>query len=87
MPNAEILKYCIASDAPTLTYANNPTPVVTVYDFTNFTCDFGYETTGSSSPFCTCDQMNSTVGKWSNVTFLCVRMNKNIIIFIIFSFI
>ena len=71
----EIPIYCINSSSPSLVFANSPTLVVTVYDSTFFTCNFGYESTGGSiKPYYKCNQYNSTVGQWSNITYVCIRM-------------
>ena len=69
-----IPNYCDSTLAPLLANANNPAPYQTVNSTTYFTCNFGYQTTGSSAPFFTCNSYNSTNGIWSSITYSCLSI-------------
>ena len=65
--------YCDAASAPTLTSggnANSPTPQTSVGSTTSFTCNPGYEYTGSLSYTCTAVGGGTVAGsgKWSPST-------------------
>ena len=69
----EIPNYCDNLTAPILTYANYPTPVTTVFSSTFFTCNYGYITSGvSSPPFYTCEPLNTINGFWSAINYSCI---------------
>lgn len=59
--------------APTLIYANFPTPITSVFDTTSFTCNYGYISSNAPNPpFYTCEPINATNGFWSAVINNCV---------------
>jgi hypothetical protein len=69
-----IAPYCNSSTAPSISNANSPTPQTQVTQQTTFTCASGYTTssTGGTSPYYTCNTLNSTMGQWSAVTYGCI---------------
>ena len=67
--------YCNASAAPTLEYANTPTPVLTVYNSTSFTCNSGYVSSASPKmPYYECEPLDAVAGIWSAVNYSCLRV-------------
>ena len=72
---AVIAPYCNSSTAPSTSNANSPTPQTQVSQQTNFNCYFGYTSSGgATSPYYTCNTLNSTMGQWSVVTYGCICM-------------
>ena len=72
--------YCLNTAVPILSNANTPSPTQTLGAITYFTCNFGYQTTGSSLPFFSCTVFNASVGLWSTVTYSCTRtLNCNLV--------
>lgn len=70
----EIPVYCNNSTAPSLEFANTPDPVVTVYDYTNFTCNLGYVSSAAPIlPYYACEPLNAVAGVWSAVNYSCLR--------------
>lgn len=69
----EIAIYC-SSTAPTITNANAPTPVTTVFSLTSFTCSAGYQSSGgATAPYYQCLPGTSATGVWSNPSYTCIR--------------
>ena len=72
--HAVISRYCSAIGR-TLANANSPSPVRTIYGITNFTCNYGYYSSGGTiRPFYTCKSWHATAGQWSVVNYSCQSM-------------
>ena len=61
--------------APTLAFANSPTPQITINSVTTFTCNNGYQSYRLGiPPYYNCLDGGSSVGIWSSVYYTCICM-------------
>ena len=69
--------YCTGS-APTLLYADVPTPGTALGAQTSFTCNVGdVSNTAPTAPFYTCTPGSPSPGVWSSVTGACTREHRS----------
>lgn len=78
LPWTAITVYCSPSTAPIVANANSPTPYTTVYSTTSYTCDLGFQSTGPTAPFMTCNPSGVTSGIWT-LTYSCTCMSQSLI--------
>ena len=71
----EIVAYCAAGSAPTLTNANTPAAQTTLLATTSFVCNSGYTSDGgATNPFYQCVANTAAAGQWSSITYGCIGM-------------
>ena len=81
-----IVGYCSSSSAPVLANANTPTPYTTVYSTTSYTCDLGFQSTGPTAPYMTCNPSSLTSGVWT-ITYSCSCMQPVLILLFVVCFV